>query len=363
MRRAFRMFSLVMLGLVCSQTAWGEPADAPQVVLSQDNWDFGAVWHPEAPTLTLTIRNAGAAELKITNVKPTCGCTSVEPGRRDVPPGETTELKIRYDTKGKQDRVSSSVIIESNDPARPKLEFPIAGFVKRAVRRIPLAGFSLRTLDPHPGQTVTVRLENTTDRPMQPKLLSCSVAGLDVELKEVTAGQVYDVVGRITQSLRHGVTRGELNFSTGLEHEPQLAVPAVIQLMTLVDPVPALVYLDPRATTQPGQRAINLNYYGTLDEFQVTRTKCKGAANVTVAVGERKTPPAGMEKLTPRMKWIVPTTVSLPSAQALPPGGLTIEYTTNDPACPTVEVRITSNRQEWQEFVNGPSGDEGHPAR
>ena len=307
MRRALRVFSLLMLGLVCSAAARGQSSDAPKLVLSQEAWDFGPVWHPEAPTLTLTVRNEGAAELKITNIKPTCGCTSVEPGRTGVPPGETTELKIRYDTKGKQDRVSSSVIIESNDPARPRIEFRIAGFVKRAVRRIPLAGLSLRTLDPNPGQTTTVRLENRTDEPMKLALLSCSIDGLDIEVKEVTAGQVYDVVGRTTQPMRHGVTRGELVFSTGLQPEQQLSVSALIQVMTLVDPVPSVVYLDPRAATQPSRRIINLNYYGTLEEFQVTGATCKRAPDLKISIDSPRSPPGGMGTLIPKMKWSCPS--------------------------------------------------------
>jgi hypothetical protein len=165
MRRIFRVAGCLLLGLACSSPALAQPALAPaagpKLVLSQDSWDFGSVWHPESPSLTLTVKNEGAAELKISNVRTTCGCTLVESGRKEVPPGQSTELKIRYNTQGKQDRVSSSVIIESNDPARPKLTFHITGFVKRVIRRTPLGGLVIRTLDPSPGQTGTVRLETS----------------------------------------------------------------------------------------------------------------------------------------------------------------------------------------------------------
>jgi hypothetical protein len=33
-----------------------------------------------------------------------------------------------------------------------------------------------------------------------------------------------------------------------------------------------------------------------------------------------------------------------------------IEYTTNDPAFPKVEVPVTGERKLWDEIVNGPGG-------
>jgi hypothetical protein len=343
---------LLVLGLMCSGTALGQP----KLVLSQEAWDFGEVWHPETPTLTLTLKNEGDAELKISEVKANCGCTHVTPGRKVVPPGETTEIKIVYDTQGKQDRVGSSVTIESNDPARPKVEFRISGFVKRAVRRIPVGGLEMRTLDASPGQTVTVRLENQIDQPMKVTLASCSVPGLEVEIKEVTAGRVYDVIGRITQPLRHGVTRGELVFSTGLPRDERLAVSAMIQHMWLADPVPLAVLVDQKPTTQPKQSAVHLNYYGTLDEFRVTGATCKQVPDLKVSIDSPRAPAGALGNITPKMKYIVSTRLPALRASDIPPAGLVIEYTTNDPACPKVEVPVTNDQKTWESIVYGPSG-------
>jgi hypothetical protein len=363
MKHVFGSFGGLALALACSSAVLGQAPPAPKLVLSREDWDFGAIWHPESPTLTLTVKNMGAAELKISGVRATCGCTQSDLGRKEVPPGESTEIKIRYNSEGKQDHVTSSVIIESNDPARPRIEFRISGIVKRAVRRDPLGGFVVRTLDPNAGQTATVRLENQTDEPMQIKLASCTVPGLDVEITAVTAGRVCEAVARTTKTMRHGVTRGEVVFSTGLQREAQVSVAVTIQVMTLVDPVPLIIYLDPKSAAQPGERTVNLNYYGTRDDFRVTGAVCEQIPNLKIAIGAPQPPPSGMGSLLPKMKCIVKTDLSLPAARDLPPGGLVILYTTNDPAYPTLEVPVTNERKVWEEAVNGPHGASRTPPR
>jgi hypothetical protein len=350
MKTLLRPARLWLIGVFCSGAAFAQP----KLVLSQESWDFGPVWHPATPTLTLMLKNDGDAELKISEVKPTCGCTHATLGRNAIPPGQTSELKIVYNTEGKQDKVGSSVIIQSDDPAQPKIEFHISGFVKRAVRRIPTGGLEMRTLDPNPGQTVTVRLENQTDQPMKPELLSCTVPGLEVELKEITAGQVYDAVARTTQPLRHGVTRGELVFATGLAREARVSVSATLQHMWIADPVPLAVLIQQAASGQPKPRTINLNYYGTLEDFRVTGASCKQVPDLHVAIEAPR--PAGSGLASTKIKSIVSTRLPPLTPGDLPKGGLVIEYTTNDPACPQVEVPVTSDKKEWEFLVYGPAG-------
>ncbi len=46
-----------------------QDAPAPKLVLSMDKWDFGEVWHPQVQRTTLTIKNEGNADLRLTRVK------------------------------------------------------------------------------------------------------------------------------------------------------------------------------------------------------------------------------------------------------------------------------------------------------
>jgi hypothetical protein len=332
---------------------WAQSPAAPRLTLSQDSWDFGAVWHPQGATLTLIVKNEGDAPLEISDVRTTCGCTLVETGRKSVPPGETTDIKVRYNSEGKQGHVESKVIISSNDPQRPTVEMKISGEVKRAVKRTPLGGFVIRTLDTEPGQTGTVRLENQMPEPMKLRLSGSNLQDwLDVEIKEVTPGQVYDVVGRTKKELPPEGLRGTLQFDTGLSKEATMTVHARIHVLSRVELVPPVIYLDPKHDNKPSERWVSLQYYGH-DAFSVTQAECK-TPGVHVKLRPTEPPSSGLENIVPRMTSLVRTTVSLPPASAIPPEGAVIEYTTSDPQFPEVRVRVTTDTQVWHATIQGP---------
>ena len=55
--------------LVLVSGTLAQDAPAPKLALSMDKWDFGEVWHPQVPQTTLTIKNEGNADLRLTRVK------------------------------------------------------------------------------------------------------------------------------------------------------------------------------------------------------------------------------------------------------------------------------------------------------
>lgn len=334
--------------LVTAQTS-----AAPRLTLSQDSWNFGEIWHPQAASLTLIVKNEGTTQLEIGDVRTTCGCTLAETGRKSVPPGETTEVKVRYNSEGKQGHVESKVIIESNDPQRPTVEMNISGVVNRAVTRTPLGGLVIRTLDTKPGQTGTVKLENQMSEPMKLRLSGSSLQEwLDVEIKEVTPGQVYEVVGTTKKDLPTAGVRGQLVFDTGLSKEEQLTVFARVQVMSRVEAVPPVIFLDPKRDNKPSDRFVSVQYYGT-GNFSVTQGDSK-TPGIKVTLKGTESPSSGLEKLTPRMTALVRSTVSLPPASAIPPEGALIEYTTSDPQFPKVQVLVTTSQKVWHDTIQGP---------
>lgn len=330
---------------------------APKLVLSHPSWDFGEVWHPESRTLPLVIRNEGNAALKITKVHSSCGCTVVQPARYELGPGESTEATVVYNTEGKQGNVSSTVTIESNDPQRPQVMFNVKGHVKRAVTKEPLGGLVIRTLETKPGQSGTVKLQNHTDKPMSLKLVSKDLKDFEIEIREVTPGMLYEIVGWNTAELRPGPTSGTLVFSTGLEREDRVSVGVKIRVLALADVNPPCIYMEPGTATKPEAREVSIHYYGTRDDFKITEAKCTNP-DVKVKIQRVEPPMHGMEKLTPKIKAIARLSVETPAANALPPGGALVEIFTNDPACPKVECPVTTDSRVWRlkayGIVEGP---------
>ncbi len=339
--------------LVLAGVAAAQPAASPKLVLSQPSWDFGQVWEEEIQNLVLTLKNEGGAELVITEVRTTCGCTVAQPEKRNLMPGESTTVKVHFDGRGKQGDVGSKVIITSNDPAQPETNFTIKGFVKRAVKRTPLGGLVIRTLDRSPGQTGAVRLENTLPEQMKLEVVSNSVPLVDIEIKEVAPGVAYDVVARTSKELKPGIIRGEVTVTTGLSREKSISVPVRIQVLDKVEPVPAAILLRPN--DKPVERTVSLQYYGSggFQEFRVTEVKVSHPDLAKVTLGPTKAPEAWMTQMKPPITATLDARVSLPEGARIPAGGIRLEFVTNDPDVPTVEVIATTDKSVFEKRMYG----------
>jgi hypothetical protein len=93
----------------------------PYAVLTLENplVDFGRLADFDKRQATVTFRNTGGADLRITKVEPTCGCTSVGfDTSRTYAPGEAGEITLAFTPKG-QGPQNKAVRVLSNDPDEP----------------------------------------------------------------------------------------------------------------------------------------------------------------------------------------------------------------------------------------------------
>ncbi len=332
-------------------------AATPRLVLSQPSWHFGEVWHGEKPSLRLSLRNDGDAELVLSEVRSTCGCTVAQPDRMRIPPGESTTIPVVFDTSGKQGDVGSKVIIRSNDPARAEVEFDIKGHVKRTLFTTPIGGLVLRSLEQKPGVTGRCRLENQLSQPLEIGLLSRDGTFLDVELVETAPGLAWDLVGRTTRALAPGTYRGNIQLRTNSPRDPTVTVPFQVVILNLVEAQPPAIYLkpdDPRTSDKPEKRTITFRYYGN-ERFEITGANCSHP-DVRFKLNPAQPPTGGMAQLDPRPTYYTYAVVDLPPARSLPQEGLTLEFQTNDPQVPTVTVLVTKDLAEFQRRVHGVPG-------
>lgn len=347
--RDLSICTVTICTLIVATTANAQLAPAPRLTLSQESWDFGKVWHPDPVYLDLGLRNDGAADLHISKVSTTCGCTVAQPERKVIPPGEKTSVRVQFITTGKQNEVHSKVIIESDDPANPKVEFPVKGFVRRAVTREPLGGLVIRTLDTRPGQTDRVRLAAQVDEPMRLRLLESTLEAADFRIEEVEPWRVYDIVGKTNREILPGTLTGKLKLSTALEREPVLEVPVRIQVIPETAPSPPAL----RVHEQPKRRIVNIRYYGTRDDFRVTAVK-PSSDKVQVTLNPPR-PAAGYElRLDPRPRTIVTAYVDMPAEKDLPPGGATIVFETTDPKNPEFDVLLSDDGEAVRAKFHAP---------
>ena len=92
-------------------------AAAPKLVLVEEKKDVGTVPKGEVIHATFVFKNEGKADLHITDVKPSCGCTAPEYDKT-VKPGAQGKIVLNVDTKTFQGPISKSALILTDDPEK-----------------------------------------------------------------------------------------------------------------------------------------------------------------------------------------------------------------------------------------------------
>ena len=90
-----------------------ENPDAAVMSFEKDLVDYGTIEQGSDPFREFSFTNTGKEPLIITNAKGSCGCTIPEWPKEPINPGESSVIKVRYDTK-RIGAFTKTVTISSN---------------------------------------------------------------------------------------------------------------------------------------------------------------------------------------------------------------------------------------------------------
>lgn len=101
---------------------------SPTLAVLPATYDFGGIAADAPVTTTLQVRNTGQAELRISGITTSCGCTTATVDKMTLAPGAVTNLTITFDPQahpGLYGPLLRMVYLQSNDPAQPEVEVPV----------------------------------------------------------------------------------------------------------------------------------------------------------------------------------------------------------------------------------------------
>ena len=115
-------------------TPQATPVDgpAPLLEMATRSHDFGSIYERWGVTHVFVVENKGDADLVISNLVTSCGCTTAELSSGVIPPGERADLTVTFDanfhpTNGPVTRL---VWFGTNDPTQPWVEVQITADVR-----------------------------------------------------------------------------------------------------------------------------------------------------------------------------------------------------------------------------------------
>ncbi len=99
------------------------------IEFEETTYDFGTIKQGEKASHVFKFRNTGNEPLIISNAKATCGCTVPNWPKDPIPPGETGEIEVVFNSKGRSNKQNKKVTITAN--TNPPQSFVyMVGFVE-----------------------------------------------------------------------------------------------------------------------------------------------------------------------------------------------------------------------------------------
>ncbi len=108
----------------------------PQLVISEEEWDFGQVEAKAKPTHNFILTNEGGKTLYIDRVRVSCGCIKTSLSTDEIPSGKSAELSVTFDTTGYEGTISKTIYIKTNEENEPEKKIEVTVDVEHLSRPI-----------------------------------------------------------------------------------------------------------------------------------------------------------------------------------------------------------------------------------
>lgn len=130
MKKLLFTLSFIAIGTwAFAQTTETANPNAPVIEFKEKVLDYGTIEKGADGVRTFVFTNTGNEPLIITATKGSCGCTVPTKPTDPIAPGETGEIKVKYDTN-RVGAFTKTVTVSSNSTT-PSVQLRIKGVVKK----------------------------------------------------------------------------------------------------------------------------------------------------------------------------------------------------------------------------------------
>ncbi|MFM7339494.1 MAG: DUF1573 domain-containing protein, partial [Bacteroidota bacterium] len=155
-------------------------------IIGGDTHDWGKVKPKDDPLkATIKIKNEGNELLKISDVRPGCGCTTAPLDKKELNPGEIASMDVTLKLGATSGMMTKSITINSNDPQSATKVLYLKADVVRPIQILPTQYFSFGEMTVGTKSEAKLIIKNTSTQDI---VLSDfeSLAGITLNLTKPT---------------------------------------------------------------------------------------------------------------------------------------------------------------------------------
>lgn len=240
---AFLGLSTAMVGAQTAAPAPNSGSNAgPKIVFQSPVQDFGRVSSGQELVHTFYFTNTGGAPLTLSAVQPSCGCTTAGEWSRQVAPGGTGQIPMKFSTANFNGPVVKTVNVTCNDQQQPVVHLQLRATIWKPVDIVPTYAV-LNVMPDSTGTTASVWITNNLDFPVGVWDARVNNPGFAVELKTNVNGKAYQATISTVPPMKPGNLTGMVTFRTSATNAAELRVNAWANVQPPISIIPQNVNL------------------------------------------------------------------------------------------------------------------------
>lgn len=230
---------------VAPPAAAASDASSGKIQFAEPVYDFGKVSSGELVKHEYIFTNIGNADLDLSNVQPSCGCTTAGDWTHKVPPGKTGVVPIQFNSANYGGPVTKTVTVTSNDKSQPTVVLQLKGTIWKPIDVSPnFAVLNVPAESKTPVSTV-VKIINNTDEELTLSPPELSNKFFDAAIKIFKPGKEFDLTVSTVPPLNAGSVQGQITIKTSSTKTPVITVTAWANVTPVVAINPPSITLPP----------------------------------------------------------------------------------------------------------------------
>jgi len=315
----------------------------PRIQFNTENYDSGTNLAGDPIRYTFLVTNSGDETLILTNITPSCGCTTIggtTPGSattwtHEIAPGQTGVIPIQVITSNLRGQINKTVKVNSNDRKRPDVTLQITGVVWLPIEVSPQAAAYFSLL---PGatnlNTQVLRIFNRMDTPLSLSDPHSTTNVFTAVLKTNVPGQEFELaitaapLDNMPASLGMTIIQGEISLKSSATNKNPLTIPVFETISPEITVFPPSIQLPVGPLTQPSTSHITIR---------------ENISNFTLSDPAASVPGVNVSMTIMQTNRIYVLTVVFPQGFAAQPGqSVVLTVNTDNPRFPVITVPVTS---------------------
>jgi hypothetical protein len=210
----------VGIGCLPEFTALWAAMEAPTIIISQTDFNFGEQSETTLVSHVFIVKNGGKSTLNIRDVQPSCGCT-IARFDRAISPGAEGQITLVVNPKGFQGHVKKTATVLSDDPANPRLVLALEGTIKPLIEVRPEKTVYFQGMaNELAGKTIDLI---TTSKPFHIRKMADDLDNkVGYRLETVEDGKHYRLT--VHNNILRGNYRGSITLYTDFDEKPELTI-------------------------------------------------------------------------------------------------------------------------------------------